>query len=86
MLKVWYGRIYGGAAKDLKRGSEALVAARSLKHATEMLDKIGNPEGIGSFRKYWSKTGNEQDLKTASEVGVWVNASADYANDYKRVL
>lgn len=86
MLKVWYGRIYGGAANDPKRGSEALVAAHSLKHATEMLNKIGNPEGIGSFRKYWSKTGNEQDLKTATEVGVWVNVSADYANDYKRVL
>ena len=63
ILKVW-----GGYEKYRSSGdTRTLVAAYSKKQAIEML-RYSN----SYFSKYWAETGNDKELATASEVGVYV--------------
>ena len=61
-LKVWGGT-------DGGRG-RVIVAATTKKRAVEVLNKWARVS-MYHFNDYWTETGNELELKTATEEGVW---------------
>ena len=83
-LKVWGGITYSLLSSS--RGARCIVAATSLKKASELLAKAGHRESVYSMRGYWSKTYNALELQTATEPGVWVDVGDQGRPVYQRVV
>lgn len=69
-LKVWGGFIFDNGNKQRR----AIVADYSKAAAVRLLQSTNHGRGISIsyFNDYWSETGNEQALATATHPGVWV--------------
>lgn len=71
-LKVW-----GGHTGKAQR--RTIVAAYTKREAVAILSasRCGWNISRYHFDGYWSETGNQGELKTATEPGVWVNTAAN---------
>jgi hypothetical protein len=75
-LKVYGGETYRNFGQIIvNRKTRAIVAAYTKKQASEIANVSQS-----TFRDYWSETGNDKELATAIEVGMWI-----YNNDHELV-
>ena len=83
-LKVW-----GGATSTRRipypngsRQARTIVAARTKKHAVELLNRAGGAISSYQFNIYWGQTANKEELALATEEGVWINQGPEFSKDF----
>jgi hypothetical protein len=76
-LKVWGGRYFTNLYfPEVGTQKRMIIGAYTKKQAMELGDITAY-----EFKNFFCETGNEEDLKTVTEVGVWLKS--DYGHGSK---